>query len=142
MPRLWVYLSSECTRVYTVMRRRYYSIRVCNLVFVLRQGWRYMWPWTSCCFPKFRSLELFVMLLHFQIYKYFSFRLTNRFNYRFRREFLQDGWYNSGQGIWGGIQKSSKIGQDKKSLIYFFASFLTIVARVFYLYGGLAISPS
>ena len=29
-------------------------------------------------FPEFRFLELFILLIHFRIYKYFSFRLTRK----------------------------------------------------------------
>ena len=38
--------------------------------------------------------------------------------------------YNSGQNIWNKIEKSSKTGQDKKSLISTFACFLTAIAKV------------
>ena len=60
----------------------------CNLVFLLKQKltilyFRYLELWTSCYLPEFSFLELFVMLLHFWIYKYFSFRLTNRFRVKF-----------------------------------------------------------
>ena len=37
--------------------------------------------------------------------------------------------YNPGQNIWKKIEKSSKTGQDKKSLISTFASFLTATAK-------------
>ena len=40
------------------------------------------------------------------------------------------GVYNPGQGIWSGIEKSSKTGQDKKSLISTSACFLTATAKV------------
>ena len=40
---------------------------------------RYLFVFSRCCyFPEFRFLELFVMLLHFRLYKYFSFRLTRK----------------------------------------------------------------
>ena len=42
---------------------------------------------------------------------------------------IQQG-YNSGQNIWNKIGKSSKTGQDKKSLISTFACFLTAIAKV------------
>ena len=35
---------------------------------------------------------------------------------------------NLGPNIWNKVKKSSKIGQDKKSLISAFASFLTAIA--------------
>ena len=38
--------------------------------------------------------------------------------------------YNPGQNIWSKIEKSSKTGQDKKSLISTFACFLTATAKV------------
>ena len=38
--------------------------------------------------------------------------------------------YNPGQNIWNKIEKSSKTGQDKKSLISTFACFLTAIAKV------------
>ena len=34
------------------------------------------------------------------------------------------------QNIWNNIEKSSKTGQDKKSLVFFFACFLTAIAKV------------
>ena len=37
---------------------------------------------------------------------------------------------NPGQNIWNEIEKSSKTGQDKKSLITTFACFLTAIAKV------------
>ena len=38
--------------------------------------------------------------------------------------------HNPGQNIWNKIEKSKKIGQDKKSLISTFACFLTAIAKV------------
>ena len=38
--------------------------------------------------------------------------------------------YNPGQNIWNKIEKSSKTGQGKKSLISTFACFLTATAKV------------
>ena len=38
--------------------------------------------------------------------------------------------YNPGQNIWNRIEKSSKTGQDKKSLISTFACFSTAAAKV------------
>ena len=38
--------------------------------------------------------------------------------------------YNPGQDIWNKTEKSSKTGQDKKSLISTFACFLTAAAKV------------
>ena len=38
--------------------------------------------------------------------------------------------YNPGQYIWNRIEKSSKTGQDKKSLISTFECFLTATAKV------------
>ena len=38
--------------------------------------------------------------------------------------------YNPGQNIWKKIEKSSKTGQDKKSLISAFACFFTAIAKV------------
>ena len=38
--------------------------------------------------------------------------------------------HNPGQNIWNKIKKSSKTGQDKKSLISTFACFLTATAKV------------
>ena len=37
---------------------------------------------------------------------------------------------NPGQNIWNKVDKSSKIGQDKKSLISTFACFFTVIAKV------------
>ena len=37
---------------------------------------------------------------------------------------------NPGQNIWNKIEKSSKTGQGKKSLITTFACFLTAIAKV------------
>ena len=43
----------------------------------------------------------------------------------------QEVWnYNPGQNIWNKIEKSSKTGQDKKSLISTFAYFSTATAKV------------
>ena len=39
---------------------------------------RYLLLWASHCFSEFRFLELFKMLSHFGLYKYFSFRLTRK----------------------------------------------------------------
>ena len=38
--------------------------------------------------------------------------------------------YNPGQNIWNKLEKSSKTGQDEKSLISTFACFLTATAKV------------
>ena len=38
--------------------------------------------------------------------------------------------YNPGQNIWNKLEKSSKIGQKKESLITTFACFLTAIAKV------------
>ena len=38
--------------------------------------------------------------------------------------------YNPGQNIWSKLEKSSKIGQKKESLITTFACFLTAIAKV------------
>ena len=38
--------------------------------------------------------------------------------------------YNPGQNIWNKIEKSSKTGQEKESLISTFAWFLTAIAKV------------
>ena len=38
--------------------------------------------------------------------------------------------YNPMQNIWNKLEKSSKIGQDKKGLISTFACFLTATAKV------------
>ena len=38
--------------------------------------------------------------------------------------------YNPMQNIWNKLEKSSKIGQDKKSLISTFGCFLTATAKV------------
>ena len=38
--------------------------------------------------------------------------------------------YNLGQNNWNKIEKSSKTGQEKKSLISSFACFLTAIAKV------------
>ena len=38
--------------------------------------------------------------------------------------------YNPGKNIWNEIGKSSKIEQDKKSLISTFVCFLTAIAKV------------
>ena len=40
------------------------------------------------------------------------------------------GNYNPGQNIWSKIEKSSKTGQIKKSLISTFACFLTAIVKV------------
>ena len=40
---------------------------------------------------------------------------------------------NPGQNIWNKIEKSSKIGQEKKSLISTFEGFLTAIAKVKFL---------
>ena len=39
-------------------------------------------------------------------------------------------FYNLGQNIWNKLEKYSKPGQDKKSLMPTFACFLTIIAKV------------
>ena len=38
--------------------------------------------------------------------------------------------YNPGQSIWNKIEKSSKAGQVKKSLIFAFGCFWTAIAKV------------
>ena len=38
--------------------------------------------------------------------------------------------YNPGQNIWNKVEKFSKIGKDKKSLIPTFACFLTAAGKV------------
>ena len=38
--------------------------------------------------------------------------------------------YNPGQNIWNKLEKSSKTGQDEKSLISTFVCFLTATAKV------------
>ena len=38
-------------------------------------------------------------------------------------------YYNPGQNIWNKIEKPSKTGEDKKSLISTFACFLTATAK-------------
>ena len=44
---------------------------------------------------------------------------------------LDKAWiYNPGENVWGGIEKSSKTGQDKKSFISPFACSLTATAKV------------
>ena len=50
--------------------------------------------------------------------------------------------YNPGQNIWNKIEKSSKTGQGKKSLISTFACFLTATAtaKVKFLEGRLGIT--
>ena len=50
------------------------------------------------------------------------------------------GTYNPGQNIWNKIEKSSKTGQDKKSLISTFVCFLTATAKVYFLKGTLRFS--
>ena len=40
------------------------------------------------------------------------------------------GAYSPGRGIWSGVEKSSKTGQGKKSLISTFVCFLTAAAKV------------
>ena len=50
--------------------------------------------------------------------------------------------YNPGQNIWNRIEKSSKTGQDKKSLISTFACFSTATAKVWFLEGGLGTNVS
>ena len=37
--------------------------------------------------------------------------------------------YSPGQNIWSNIEKSSKAGQDRKTLITTFACFLTAIAK-------------
>ena len=44
---------------------------------------------------------------------------------------------NPGQNIWNKVEKSSKSGQDMKSLISTFACFLTTIAKVFFPEGRL-----
>ena len=43
---------------------------------------------------------------------------------------LKSGTYNVGQNIWNKIEKSSKTGPEKKSLISTFGCFLTAIAKV------------
>ena len=45
---------------------------------VTKLYFRYLLLWTSSYFPEFCFFELFIMLLHFRIYKYFSFCLTRK----------------------------------------------------------------
>ena len=46
-------------------------------------------------------------------------------------------FYNPGQNIWNKIEKSSKAGQDKKSLISTSAYFLIATAKVEFVVGRL-----
>ena len=46
------------------------------------------------------------------------------------RRRIASGYYNPGQGIWSGMEKSGETGQGKKSLIYTFACFLAATAGV------------
>ena len=50
---------------------------------------------------------------------------------------MDDINYNPEQNIWNKIEKFSKTGQDKKILISPFAVFLTAIAKVWFLEGGL-----
>ena len=43
---------------------------------------------------------------------------------------MKFGTYNPVQNIWNKIDKSTKIGQDKKSLVSTFTCFLTAIAKV------------
>ena len=43
---------------------------------------------------------------------------------------MYPGIYYPGQGIWSKMEKSSKVGQDEKSLISTFACFLSATAEV------------
>ena len=54
-----------------------------------------------------------------------------RKNYYFCLSFLSKGrTYNPVQNIWSKIEKPSKTGQSKKSLIFTFAFFWTAIAKV------------
>ena len=55
---------------------------------------------------------------------------------------MDDINYNPEQNIWNKIEKFSKTGQDKKILISPFACFLTAIAKVYFLEGGLGTRPS
>ena len=51
--------------------------------------------------------------------------------------FVRNSSNNPGQNIWNKVEKSSKTGQVKKSLISTFACFLTAIAKVQFLEGRL-----
>ena len=55
---------------------------------------------------------------------------------------LQKSGYNPGQNIWEKVKKkkSSKIGQEQKSLMFAFVWFLTFIAKISFLEGRLGLS--
>ena len=50
---------------------------------------------------------------------------------------LSSKFYDPGQNIWHKIEKSSKTGGDKKSLISTFACFFIVIAKLWFLEGRL-----
>ena len=48
--------------------------------------------------------------------------------------------YNLGQNIWNKMEKSSKTGQEKKSMVSILTCFLTAFAKVYFLEGRLGTS--
>ena len=57
--------------------------------------------------------------------------------------FFNDDIYNVGQNILNKVKKSSKIGQEQKTLIAVLAKFLATIIKVFFLEGrlGTKLSP-
>ena len=58
------------------------------------------------------------------------------------RECLIKSIYNPRKNVWNKIEKSSKIGQDKKSWISPFRCFLTGTAKIRFLKGRLGTRPN
>ena len=58
------------------------------------------------------------------------------------RECLIKSIYNPRKNVWDKIEKSSKIGQDKKSWISPFRCFLTGTAKIRFLKGRLGTRPN
>ena len=58
-----------------------------------------------------------------------SLGFPNRKKYEMTRRYILS-IYNPGQSIWNKTEKSSKTGQEKKSLMSTFACFLTAITKV------------
>ena len=78
---------------------------------------------------KLKFLKRLIHHINFTKMKKIFYRQTNRTNIKFKLKLKQASSklilfiYNPGQNIWNKIEKSSKIGQEKKSLISTFACF-------------------
>ena len=72
------------------------------------------------------------MMRWFNLSSLFDYDLfkTKRIPVILRRNYKKSQYYDPGQNIWHKVEKSSKVGQDFKSLLSNFACFLTAIIKV------------